>query len=1157
MLTNKPNDDLFLTFLACVNKTPDKLAVVYKDFKLSYSELETAVRELSASLIAQYLPHLQADSSQPVLIGVKCRNKLAALVCELAIISINRSFVPLNFNDPESRQAFTIKKSGISLILTDEMLTSDDDKITYCNVGTLDYSSDNSKDLTHFSTPNDLAYVLFTSGSTAKNPKGVMRTRTGLLRQMTRDYRTDLNISSDDVLLNLAPMTHDQAIVDCFGALLNGATLCMYDAKDMIIGHLHEFMIKNHITIFSSIPSMFGMIFEATDDKNKFPDLRVVTIGGEETLISHVQVYQQKCPPHCVLINGYGATEISWLSSFSIDMNTDISKLHKIPLGYPTKSVGIKLVECLDDETDMTEQPEKLYELCVSSDSLSPGYFQDDEATRQGFFVVDNETYYRTGDIVTLDSDNCLQFIGRKSWHEKIHGKRVNLSEVEDTVRKFVKECVIITHGEGNEKKIYAFYTENIDKQKRDSIVSELREILPEHMLPTMMHITDLPKLPNGKVDRQELKKQLIEKLNEFKSALDNIRMLENTSDSNLAIEGFWREALQIPLGIPLDPLSLFQDLGGDSPLAIWLTNKISKYFYDYHDIEIIIDPIVLYKDYANTYDKFRDYINNTVKQAQKDIPKPAMWPSSVSLVYQQTKAFLAHKDAQFNESIVTIEYDYNALKILVNHYNKLCNINIRLAESENKLHHIIGQFIDHPDDISQMGIIFFIDHIKDGHPIPGVLCRDADNQIHLLIADGLQGFYCLGRANIIVSKIKEQFPNINIRFDLNGRQIDINSCSTDTLLYLVAALQCNMLQESKPVDSTLKLAYESDHYYTRYILRNPANLDDCKLFISPPVTFLHSNILNIPEVMNLSQTSQRISLPTETLQLITDLKTNQIMISTIKPCYFRYLSFGVSVTASMDCNMALWEKAHELKEVVEQVLAANKATEDLKHVSEVVDETILTVHRAAETGDLPTLMSLIDSNPELIDQQDDKGRTPLMYAAQNGDDLMVAYLLENNANRYIISKKHETAFNLAMIKSKTSILELFKSRDDDIEAFDKAHTSLVILLDTLKKPTNKYFISEINQQTHTEQYRQFKDFYKQIAHLFSSNTLAPLKSTEFINGMIQQHNEIASDNNKSKLSGKIKKIIDEFSNSIGVTIEIDTNGRISPINQGMKVNIK
>src|SRR5690348_11444791 len=174
--TPDKHDNLLDTFLHHVQSTPDKKAVVYKNVTLTYQELHARILQIAFLIRQNYSGFLDLTQNKPVLIGVKCRSKLEALCCEFAILTLGAAFVPFDFNDTAKRQEFMIAKSGISLMLTDDDHDAMNNAVAYCNVLSKTSNPDtfpiNKYEIYTDVMPHDLAYVLFTSGSTAQNPKG-------------------------------------------------------------------------------------------------------------------------------------------------------------------------------------------------------------------------------------------------------------------------------------------------------------------------------------------------------------------------------------------------------------------------------------------------------------------------------------------------------------------------------------------------------------------------------------------------------------------------------------------------------------------------------------------------------------------------------------------------------------------------------------------------------------------------------------------------------------------------------------------------------------------------------------------------------------------------------------------------------------------------
>jgi acyl-coenzyme A synthetase/AMP-(fatty) acid ligase len=924
------HDNLFNAFIHHVQSTPDKTAIVYNDASITYKKFAENVLKIASLLNHHYGDIFNSNSDKQVLIGVMCYSKLHALYCEFAILALGAVFVPFLFNDAHKRQEFMISQAEVSLMLTDDNQYKINDSLHYCNVMELINTEANTEKFSYSNVhQNDLAYVLFTSGSTAQNPKGVMRTRSSLYNQMAGDYTKDLNITKEDCLLNLAIFTHDQAIVDCFAAILNGCTLCLYDPENLNVNHLHDFIKKNQISIFSSIPSMFSIIFENIKDKNTFPRLRIVTIGGEETLISHALLYQKTCPDNCVLINGYGATEISWVASYEINHKTDLTKLSTIPLGYMTESVKMKFMP-FEDENNACES---LKELCLISENISPSYLNDKIASSQAFFRdSENNYYYRSGDIVSLDENNCMHYMGRKNWHEKINGKRVNLHEIENAFQDYFKFSVVIAYGEGEKKKLYAFHTEISSGRNFNELYLRLEKLLEKHMIPQFFCMKEMPLLQNGKINRQALRELLERREKIFQVDLDKIKEMQSSIDIMKALEGFWREVLEIPSAVALKQAGSFHACGGSSQLAISLINKVNHYFKEKIGFSIQLSPLVLYQD-GDTFEKFchcAAVLCGKIKKQMQDaetIQQPEVQKWHISLAYHKKmdargiKFYQGYFDGMRSKAITVVEYDHLAFKMLIKHFKELYKIDIRSCESHQDLVLNIDSFIKNPHSPSQIGLVLYSHHDVARHNFPAMLCKNKNNgEVFLLVADALQGFYCLKNSLPEIAKIKKLFPNLHVLFDLSGRQIDINSCSTDTLLYLIAAMQSDMLKHSLfPYITTLEIALSMgrDSFYCSSNISLPDELKRSCLFISPLRTFYHSQVMNVSQVANISKPCS------ETRTLLSILSQDSSMKKQkTGDCFFVLQDFDNNLyKISAKCNLMLWEKSYEFFMILVKIM--------------------------------------------------------------------------------------------------------------------------------------------------------------------------------------------------------------------------------------------
>lgn len=789
---------LISQFEHIVAENPDAIAVIYDNNTVSYREINEQVNQLAHFLIDKGLGCQK--------IGISGQSKYLMLVCQLAIMKANSTFIVFDNKDPEERVEFIAKNAGVSSLLHCDVISPGAGLVSavqgqvfdrnFLESALKDYSSENPVLSTGEDSP---AYLLYTSGSTGNQPKGVIQSQQNIVHQIYR-YTRDLEINHDDRILQLATLSHDQAIVDIYAALLNGATLVLSNSQLDVESILET--LKNHqISIFSSIPSMFEMIFRHAS-MGEFPALRIITIGGEETTLAHAQLFQQIASPHCKLINGYGATECSWVSSYTIGKDADLSQFNTFPLG--------KLTEGIDYILDSSDY-DAGGELLIHGDGISPGYWNNEHESNKAFVVIGEKRYYRTGDIVLPDPHDGFHFLGRVKWHEKIRGQRVNTKEIEDIFLKGLPgtDCVVIAVGEGMNKKLVACVAgAPEEKESRLEKIKIFTENLSDYMIPS--HVLDLAKMPylaNGKVDRQALKEHF------FAINPAGMEPVVEKEGGKLwpFIESLWYKNLTLSSAMD-DSVKekTFSELGGNSLQAILLQREIQDYFASEYDVFVwIAVREILNHDFI--------YLKRCILE-RLDEKKY----SGDNLVGGEAPEFFKDINAVFTEvnepefgvvSYVANDYfslivNYSAMCVLAKYYNQKYNIHMIPCRSYEHFTDEVVSAIRSNDVAFQIGLTWPKENEKDDHPVPCLLSVDENKQISLIVSDSL------GQNESYASQIREHFASvtssspelgaIRIILDLHQRQTDSSSCSVDAIVYLKNTLQCPFLSRAIIDDSNI-----------------------------------------------------------------------------------------------------------------------------------------------------------------------------------------------------------------------------------------------------------------------------------------------------------------------------------------------------------------
>ena len=342
----------------------------------------------------------------------------------------------------------------------------------------------------NFAQPSGLAYMIYTSGTTGR-PKGVMIDHKNLRAFL--EYRTNLlHLTQEERCAQHASFSFDASLDDLLSPLVKGAQVHILSSElRHDIEGMKDYFIRNKITGLT-LSTQLGIEILS----NSILTLRYLMLGGSK--MQHIPTGNTK------VINGYGPTEFTVCSSYYI-LNQN-EKYNNIPIGKPVPN-SISVV--VDHEGRLIPQG-TVGELCLIGRQMSRGYWKQEELTKERFVdcsFLSDQKMYRTGDLVRWNEDGLLEYIGRIDNQVKLHGYRIELEEIENKISHCsgVISTVVVVHKQGNVEFLVAFYTSENNKELPD-IQKALREDLPSFMVPSQfIRIDQMPKTPNGKIDRQQL----------------------------------------------------------------------------------------------------------------------------------------------------------------------------------------------------------------------------------------------------------------------------------------------------------------------------------------------------------------------------------------------------------------------------------------------------------------------------------------------------------------------------------------------------------------------------------------------------------------------------------------------------------------------------
>lgn len=561
-------------FKECCDVNASKTALVYGEFKLTYHELDQWSNHIAAVLKCK---NLNPESIVPLIVN-RSPEYVAGM---LGILKAGYAYLPLADNLPPTRLIELLEDCKAECILTNQHIDSDLSQFEVIPLTIENIEKHDEKSNFYRSAPRDLAYVMYTSGSTGK-PKGVMVEHRSVIRLVKNTNYIDF-YPEDQILLTGA-VSFDATTFEVWGALLNGLTLHLVDETILLDpDKLGSYIHHHQITILWLTASLFTQMVNL--NINLFQGLRVLLAGGDVLSTDHVNQLIRTYP-QLKIINGYGPTENTTFSTtYLIERPLNTS----IPIGTP---IANSTAFVMNADRKLVPVGCK-GELFVGGDGLARGYFNLPDLTAERFVnhpYLNHERLYRTGDIVRLQEDGCIEFMGRKDNQIKIRGFRIELGEIEFNLqnRTDLKEATVILNKDtaGN-KMLVAFVVpkENFDP---DLLKSELNENLPQYMVPSQFFQFDrLPLNQNGKVD----KKALTEYLND---AQNSRQVLLPTNDSEKYLYQIWKENLNINQFSIEDN---FYDLGGNSISAIQIQMQINDAysltlndFFKYPTVKLLSD---------------------------------------------------------------------------------------------------------------------------------------------------------------------------------------------------------------------------------------------------------------------------------------------------------------------------------------------------------------------------------------------------------------------------------------------------------------------------------------------------------------------------------------------------------------------------------------
>lgn len=466
-----------------VEKTPNNIALIFKDQKMTYKELNE-----KSNQVANYLVKDRKIKPNDV-IGIIQERSFEMIISIFGVMKSGATYIPINPDFPEGRIKYILNDSNSKIVLSEKFELSQSIKIS----DILNKSKEKSN-LINKPNSEDIIYIIYTSGTTG-NPKGVMishKSLTNLLFAMDEIKK----ISKCSTALSMSNYTFDMFIIESILPLVLGLKMIVADDNESIMPNkISELVDKYKIEVIFITPTKLELIERKEEYINKFRSVRKITIAGEnfrEKLLENII----RNMPLADIFNGYGPTE-----------STVCTTIHKI-----IKNEKITIGKCIGNITGyILDSKSRLMplmvegELCIGGAGLFKGYLNDEVTTNSKMVNYNGKKLYKSGDKCLINFDLNLEYFSRLDNQVKIHGLRIELEEIEQAILKIdsVKNCVVLIKND----MLVSFIIPNKSKEiNTDMIKKQLSKRLPNYMIPNnYFYIKKLPITSSGKIDKNKL----------------------------------------------------------------------------------------------------------------------------------------------------------------------------------------------------------------------------------------------------------------------------------------------------------------------------------------------------------------------------------------------------------------------------------------------------------------------------------------------------------------------------------------------------------------------------------------------------------------------------------------------------------------------------
>ena len=439
-------------------RDPAKEALRFEGKSMTYGELDQVTNRIARALHA-------AGVKRGDRVGLYLHKSFESVIGVFSIMKAGAAYVPLDPGSPAKRLGFICNNCNVEVVLTaskspeplPELLAMETSlkTVVFADSGAPTVtegpagisftnwdqvaSQDGSSVPDQGAIETDLAYILYTSGSTG-DPKGVMIAHRTCLTFINWCFDT-FKLTPDDRITSNAPLHFDLSTFDLYATVMAGATIVLVpEGASVFPIKLAALLQDEKVTITYLVPSLLStMVKWGKLESMDYSALRAILFAGEVFPIKYLRQLTEKIP-HVDYYNLYGPTETNVCTYYKVqekDLAPD--KTEPCPIGIACENTEVFIVG--DDGKIVTEIGVK-GELWARGSCVAQGYWGNPERTKQSFVLNTHQPHYaewayKTGDIVFLDEDGKnIIYSGRRDSMVKTRGYRVELGEIETALNQ-------------------------------------------------------------------------------------------------------------------------------------------------------------------------------------------------------------------------------------------------------------------------------------------------------------------------------------------------------------------------------------------------------------------------------------------------------------------------------------------------------------------------------------------------------------------------------------------------------------------------------------------------------------------------------------------------------------------------------------------------